>query len=461
MLFFVALLVVFIVGLTTSSVAAVGFSFLILAIGLIYCKKTKTGNPKDASNVFLVTFIIFSILALVRIADINIPDYNFDTLFKSGGDEDDFYEMSQIAAKQRSFYAAVPNITNTLLSSFTGDPISIMMAVGYHMYIGLIGFIASHFFDGNTIIVQLLGSCLFGCLLSVVIYKLLTLYLPSEKSMKYALLGVLCTAFSYYSVCLLRDIHVTFLFALTFYIILRPYNVKNVVKLIIIILLTASFRVWSAIFLSFFALFYFYRRFKDNKVVVTFLVFLTLVIVAVTAISLIDSALERLLVASRNIESRTVEESGYLQLLYRLPIPIRQIAIIASSYMTPFTAWNELRDTNNIYHTIFKFTIVIHEFVLFLVVWLSSKWCIFNKGLKQLPDILFWLLMIVLGYLFVSASSDFTVRRTMCMYPLIYLAFVYLKENVVSKKRLKKDLFLPLSFYILGFVLFVVMNNVN
>lgn len=458
MLYIFLVLTILAVSFITGSIAAACFSIIILVIGFIYCNKTKAGKPSDAQKVFLVSFVVFYILALIRVLDIGIYDSSFDTIFKSGGDEDDFFEISQIAAKQSSFYDAVPNITNTLIHSFSGDLVSVMMAAGYHMYIGFIGFISGHFFDGNVIIVQLLGSCLFGCLLSVVLYKTIALYLPSKKSMKYALLGTLCTAFLYYSVCLLRDIHVSFFFALVFYTILQPFSKKNIIKLIILVLITASFRVWSAIFMSVFVLFYLYNRIKTNKLAVIVLSGVALIIVFISALPLLGGAVERLLVASRNIESRTVEESGYLQILYGLPTPVKELAIIASSYLTPFTAWNELSTSNNLYHSIFTFTIVVYEFFWFFVVWLTTKWCIFNKGLKKMPEMLCWLLMIVLGYLFVSSSSDFTVRRTMCMYPIIYLIFVCLKENIIPPKQVRKDCIAPLVFYIAGLIVFVIIK---
>ena len=455
MLYLLLTLTILAASFITGSFAAAVFSIIIIAIGYIYCKETRIGCSKDAQTVYFVTFVVVTILILVRVADIGISETNYENLFKTGGDEDGYFEKSQIAAKQSSFWAAVPNITNTLLTSYVGDPISFITSPGYHMYLGLVGYISNHLFYGNDIIVQLLGSCLFGCLLSVILFKILALYFPSHKARNYALIGIIFTAFMHYSASLLRDIHITFFFGLIFYIILQPFSIKNLTKAILIILLTASFRVWSALFMIVFISYYLYRRFNNKMVTVVFISLIALVFIFIMALPLIDDAMERLLIASRNFESKIVEESGYLQILNSFPTPIKETAIIASSFITPFTAWNELSLSDNLFHTIFKFTIVVYEFSWFLIIWLTVKWCTINKGLKKLPSLLLWLLIIVVAYFYVS-TSEFTVRRTMCMYPLIYLAFVYLKEYAISKKQFKKDLYLPLAFYVLGVVLFVI-----
>lgn len=457
MVYVFLLAVVLVASLSTGSFAAFFFSLVILSIGELFCRKTKAGRPNDAKKVFYITFIVYTLLVLVRIWDMNIPDPMFDTLFKTGGDEDGFFEKSQIAAKQSSFFDAVPNITNTLLTSLPVIDIqSIVGCPGYHMYIGLIGYIATLFFDGNAVIVQLLGSVLFSCLLAVELFKILSLYLPSKKSANYALLGMFCTAFLFYGVSLLRDIHIAFLYSLVFYIILQPFRKGNLIKLVVILLITASFRIGSGLFIILFVLYYIYRRFSKSKVLVSILALLGLIIAFLSIYSVFNDAFDRLMGFSSKTEEIVMEgDKSPMQIFYSLPTPFKEIAIISSSYLTPFMSWQRLSLSDNVFHTIYNFTIVVYEFFWFLVMWLTTKWCVLNKNFTKLPKQLNILLIIVLFYLFVS-TSEFSVRRTMCMYPIIYLCFVYLRTLIISKRQLLKDLYLPLVFYLMGVFVFLI-----
>ena len=478
MVYVLLVVIVLAASLITGSAAAFFFSLIILLIGEVFCRNTKSGRPGDARLVFNITFIVYTLLILIRIFDMAIPDPAFDSLFKTGGDEDGFFEKSQIAAMQGSFFDAVPNITNTLLMNYSAVE-TVLMCPGYHMYIGLIGYLAEVLFDGNAVIVQLLGSVLFSCLLSVELFKILALYVPSKRARHYAILGALCTGFVFYGTELLRDIHITFFYALMFYIILQPYSKRNLIRLFIIMLITASFRVGSALFMVLFILYYLYRKFrknkgpvlyrkiksnkvtliyrkyKHNKVAILTVVAIVAGVAAFAALPVLRDSLDRILLFStRTVERITDQENSYLLVLYKLPTPIKELAVIASTYMTPFTSWNQLEMPSNIFHITHRFMIVIYEFYWFLVVWLTTKWCVVNKKVKTMPKLMLMLLILALVYLFIS-TSDFTVRRTMCMYPLMYLCYVYLKEHKISRKQFKNDLYLPLAFYGLGFIVFV------
>lgn len=434
----------------TGSFAAMLFSILILIIGKKYCNTCSPHIRTQAEKVFYITLIVYLILAIIRSSDIAIPDAINDSLFKSGGDEDDFYEKTQIAAKQS--FSGLLNINSILLSYF--GPLAIS-CVGYNYYFSFIAFFAENVLDGNAVIVQLLGSVLPASLLSVVIFKTIALYVRKEKALRYALFSSLCTPFVYYSVCLLRDIHVAFLFSLIIYLVLLPYKKKNLCRIVLIILLIASFRVWSALFASLFVVYYIYRQYKQKKGVIVVLSFFLLVIAAAMAFSVMDSVQERLAMLSRNVEYKVVDNSSYLTRIFALPTPIKELVIILSSYFTPFTAWNELSSDFNLYHNIFKLTIVVYEFFSFFVVWLFLKWIFVNKGLKELHESLIVLLVMVFAYFFFSAS-EFTVRRTMCMFPIIYLSYINIRDNRITTKQYMRDIIPPFVFYAIGFVVFVI-----
>lgn len=371
----------------------------------------------------------------------NIPDPM--NIFKTGGDEHRFYEISNDA---RSFSSISDLFTDVFYVSYVENQ-------GYLFYIRVLGYISYLLFDGNHVVLQMLGSSLFGCLIAVILFKLFYLYFNERKAYKYALLGFFLSPFFLYSIMLLRDIQVTFVFTLMTYIVLRPPHNRSLIWLALLVVVAFFLRMESGILSIVFPLIYIYRQSGRSYLSIAGIAIAVIGFVAYSEYSsrYIDIALS----TNAHYQERSLEVSN--SSLNKLPHPVREVSIFAvTNYFGPAAEWKEYKKVDGIYTFLNTTMRVVYKGSWLIFFILMFKWLFLDKRYKKLDKLLKWLFWIAIAIEFAN-TSQLETRRVMCIYPILFLVTIYLKEKIVNKADYIKDFEASFAYFVIISFLYTIM----
>ena len=307
---------------------------------------------------------------------------------------------------------------------------------GYVFYISLLSSIATTYFDGNHLLLQFLGTAIFGILISVVMFKMLALYLDSRKAFYYTLVFMLFSVFSTYSVSLLRDMQIAFFFMCGFYLILND-DVKNKF-LSLVLMLVINFLIWQlrfehGLFFSLMVLYFCFKVFKRNRLVLAPLGLLAIALFFVVSLTYMGEALNTVdRYTSWTQEKVEDKEDSFGRYIYQLPPVAKELGIVFNSQIQPFPSWLSVVSAENIYKFISGLLKVIYAFFWFIVMFSLVKWLVIERKFVLIKGELLVLSLICLLFLLLN-TSNMTVRRIMVFYPFIYLIYVYIREQLPGK----------------------------
>ena len=421
--FFLIVIIIVIACFVSESLSVFAFSVIIYMLGLLMCG---TIERKDRFNGYKVLNIVFSVITLFAVfhyLDVSVDWHDF------AQEENDEYKFWMLSEK----YAHFPSIKQVCIDSFT-TYYTLRDTRGYVCFIGIIANLAERYFDGNNILLQLMGSVLFGAFISVILYRIFLLYFNSQKSFKYALLYSLCSAVAYYSFKYYRDIHIAFFYILSIYVVLNKMSIKGIVILLCNIIIVWQLRREHGVFLIVFLTYYIFNSIKKNPLV-TILFFVILAIVFfVYFANVFDSIKESMEgYEVRSYLADGLKENSFGAVIYRFPSPVKEVFLVINSQIQPFPSWHLLEDSKNIYSAIVSLIEIVRGVFWFVIVCSIFVWLFAYKAMKKVPLNFKYLMFIVLVFLFAN-TSNMTERRLICVYPIIFLLYVWLKEKVIHYK---------------------------
>lgn len=407
------------------SLSSVVFGIFILLVGNFFGYITNNNDMRNkAISAFNIIFIFYILLAFIHYLGY-LDDWSSFTVDTK--DEYKFYIM----ADTNKYYT----ISEIFVKCFL-DRAYLEYGL-YVFYISSLASISYNYIDGHNLLVQQLGTVLFGSMTTLVVYKMLAVYVNSIKSFKYTLTFMALSLFSYYSFVLLRDIPIAFFFAFGVYIVLKKKNNKF---LDLILLFITNWIVWElrsehGFIFTLLVLYYCYKNFKSNKILL-----LTLGLTGVFVFSLITlSYKERALQSFDKYDDFTSESVNANQdsigkILYGLPPGIKQISIVAVSQIQPFPSWGPLLESKNIYNVFLGSLQIICQIFWFLIYFSILKWILLDRKNKFIRNEILIVLLICIVFFLIN-SINMTLRRIIGMYPFIYLLYVVTKETAVSAKE--------------------------
>lgn len=423
MSFFLVLLMALVATMVSGSLSVMAFYVFSYLAGLLLCG---TIERKDRFNGYKVLNIVFSVITLFAVFHYLDAYVDWQNFAQEGNDEYKFWMSSER-------HAHFPSISQICIDSYT-TYYSLLETKGYVCYIGIIAYLAEHFFDGNNLLLQFMGSVLFGTLASIILYKILLLYFDSQKSFKYALLYSLCSAAAYFSFKYYRDIHIAFFYILSLYVVLNKLSIKGVVILLCNIIIVWQIRREHGVFLIVFLFYYIFNSIKKNVLVtVPFFVVVT-AIFFIYFMDVYDSIMRSM--ASYEVRSYLgdgLKENSFGSVIYKFPSPIKETLLVVNSQIQPFPSWHLLADSTNIYSAAVSLVEIVRGAFWFVIVSSIFVWLFAYKKLKKVPLNFKYLMLIVLVFLFAN-TSNMTERRLICVYPMIFLLYVWLKEKVIQYK---------------------------
>lgn len=421
--FFFTILIIIIACSVSGSLSVFAFSIFLYIIGLLMCSKIKKCNRSQGYIVLNIVFSVITLFAVFHYMDAFVDWQNFA---QAGNDEYKFWLSSER-------HAHYPSISQICIESYT-TYYDLVDTKGYVCYIGILAYLAEHFLDGNNLLLQIEGSVLFGVLTSIMLYKIFLIYFSARKSLKYTLLFSLCSIMFYYSFKYLRDIHITFFYVLSLYVVLRKISVRGIIILLCNIIIVWQLRLEHGVFLIVFLTYYIFNAIKKN-VLVTVLFF---VIVAVIFLIYFIDVYDSIMNSMANYEVRSnlgdgLKENSFGAFIYKFPSPIKEILLVINSQIQPFPSWHLLADCTNIYSVLVSLVEIVRGIFWFVIVSSIFIWLFAYKKLKKVPLNFKYLMLIVLVFLFAN-TSNMTERRLICVYPMIFLLYVWLKEKVIQYK---------------------------
>lgn len=402
------------ITLKFAGVAAFSFSIFILTIGIFLCCINKY-SKKDAFIVYGITFIYYVSFALIHY--LSISKYN---IFVYPDEAYFFKTMVDIGAKD-----SVSDIFIEIYrSSYNyGNP-------GYITYLGTVGLVLKNMFGSFNEMSAFLSSVLFGTLASVVMFNLLHLY-SIKQPLLCAVLFMLFSPFSEFSVVLLRDIHIAFFYLCGFYIILKPYSIKNILLLFLLTIAIWQFRMEHGLFFIVFIIYYLYISFIRYRVIlIPFGIIFGLTLIPFY-FGFITEALSNYTLYSdrQSTIGLGIQDDSLSRFIFAMPHPFRELLSLIDQQLQPFPPYYFIISSDNVYQQIFGILSVLYSTFWFVVIFSTIKLILFNKSLKYLSSNMRLLLFIVLIFL-IANTSEINVRRVMCVYPIIYFIYLIMNNNL-------------------------------
>ena len=413
MLFILNFVLLLIGALISQSVSSFTFGLLALFWGYFMIYKVLRNNYKPLFFVFNISFFIYLLATILRYVDVSMyPD-----IFYKGIDEIHFFKESEGASNI--------SISKLVREFFESRYIENEL---YYFYIRLISSVSTSLFDGNSIYLQLLGTSLIGSYVSIFMYSILNHFKIANPVNK-TILFMLFTCLLPVSVIIHRDSMVAFLYSVSLYIALvAPYSVKNLLFQGCLVLVTFFVREQSGLFIIGILLASMFIHSSGNKwfrllFICIFLIFLSY---ATFLLDNLNDTMEYYTQLSKDNAS-----SGLSRYIAQLPIGLKQFFLIIQGQFQPLPIWANFPENPTFVSVLFAilwgvisvFWFHIFSFFLFFVV---------REYSKMPRNLVIWSLVFLLFLVLNFANAD--PRRMVCMYPLGYLVYLYLRQYVVLKK---------------------------
>jgi|GEM_PF-944745 len=443
--FYVASLTYFI---TTSSATLV-FALFILFFGLLLSSLiTNKQQRLSALTIFNIIYCTYVLLALNHFLSFQLDWSNFTQDWR---DEYKFYLMTQ-----ENQFETIGKIFNDTLV----DRVYIEYGL-YVFYISSIASLANTFFDGNHLLLQLLGTALFGISTSVIVFKILCLYINEKKAYKYTLLFMLLSLFSTYSVQLLRDTAIAFFYAIGIYLVLSPIGKNKIYKLLLLILI--NWIVWelrfeNGLIFSAFTIYYYYKAYGKS-----YLGFITGSLASLFILVVSSQYLYEAFYTIERYSALTLEVSGEKEdslgsTIYNLPPGIQQVVAIANSQIQPFPPWNIIDTHSNIFIILEGIFQTARSLFWFVVIISIVKWLVLDKKTSSIKGIDLKFLSILCLVFFLASTANITLRRIMAFYPYIFLIYTIIRTTSVSPNQAKKLSLFSIFLYFILILLYYIFK---
>lgn len=303
---------------------------------------------------------------------------------------------------------------------------------------------------GETDILLLLKShvVFLSSLILVMIYKIVIAFNSNIHNLhKQILLFAIFSPVFMLSAQLMRDIHICLLYTILAYVAIRPKFPLRILVMLIIIAITYTFRIENGMFATIFFAIPAYSQYKKGGILGKTMIF---VIVILLLISFASVVLDTMNDTLTRFTENSLEEASAGSLgakLENLPFPINVIGKTIFAQLLPFPVWVYM--TN---HTPYTWLRIVECFTpLYWVPIVLSTFVWWWKYRKKWDSKILLLFYIGVLYLLVCSASEFNTRRLLAAYPLIFIAYIVVKNSL----RLDTSKIRAVSYATLIFLHFV------
>lgn len=304
----------------------------------------------------------------------------------------------------------------------------------YNFYLNVAAMFANKSLDGLSVYGMTLLQTGWGVLSSIVLFRILARHVRIERAYRYTLVFLLCSMFLFYSIVIVRDIIICFLYLCAFNIIDKKFSWLGVINLLLLIFLTWGIRLYSGVFLFTFLAYYLYLRFRKSRLKsIATILFLVVVLFAVSGM-MTSSLMEQTTADLQHNEELSAERSagGLVSTLLSLPPGISQLAIVLFTMIRPLPPLGIYVNVETFSHFIMATICLVAGFFWFVVFYslcykLFVKKCIFKIPFE---NIIF--LAICMVFLLAAATHP-DIRRMLPVFPVLFVQYVVLCEKGRTK----------------------------
>lgn len=433
----------------TFSLATLIFAFFILLFGNIF--SYIVANKKNNFTEVKIYNIVFSFYIFLAINYFLGYQADWASFTQDWRDEYKFFIMTE----SNQYLSITQNYKDSFI-----DRVYIEYGL-YVFYISSLASIAHTYFDGNHLLLQFLGSTVFGVLSSVIIYKILKLYIDPKKAYIYTLIFMFFSVFNFYSYNLFRDIAIAFFYICGIYYALERSERKQLLKLVFMLIcnwLVFELRFEHGILFSFLTLYVGFKIFAKNKIMLLIFGAVSIILFASIVLAKMDMLLGSLESYSTLTDEAVKENEGSIsQYTYNLPSGLKQITIALISQIQPFPSWNILKSANNMYQGFYGFLQILYSFFWFIIFFSLLKWVFFEKKIYILRRELIVVAIIFILFLLAN-TANMTIRRLIGFYPFIFLIYVFIKEYYISRIGFQKTTLMAVFIYLFLILVYLLLK---
>lgn len=407
----------------SSPVLILYFIGVIATIGLLSYANKKAQERIDSLTIFLVTLTAGLLLVLA----------NYVGYVRNGEpflypDQMHFYEQAQIVASQSSILSCILYVSQNYIE--------------YNFVYGLNGLLGymDRLVSGGVHFLPLLFSVAYlTALIPVFLYHTLKLYVPNKTALRGSLYFGLATPIMAYSGFLLRDIHLSLVFSIVLFWIVRDISTPRISGILLMFPIVAGLRVVNIFLLIAMLVIYIFAG-KTSKTI-RFFCIVSIVVGGLFYASKISTTLLSTQSRLEHYEDFTTESvnstEGLGKKLYSLPPVIKETAIALNGLIS-FPFWGKISSgleaqevVMNAYNTI---TNIGWFFILAGLLYFIKPLCVL-LGAKKNRLLLY---LFILSLLYVTSNvSNMTTRRIMYVYPFMILPFMIVYQHLAKEKRKK------------------------
>lgn len=429
-------------GIADNHIVTIAFVSIILFIfGSISCFRTAKMGGNRSFSIFYWVFSVYIITAF-------------------------FVSFAYLDRRNLIFIDCFGYIRNLGLKSFDLDVETFLLAglvdledlnvlheLGYRLYI----IFANNYLDGSSIFTLTYAHTAFGILSSIIVYRILLLYVDSNKAYKLALSFAFLSPFFAYSVVCLRDIIIAYIYLLVFDIVLRKFKLSGIIKLLILLFFALGCRLYSGLFIISFIFYYIYKacyKSKYAKLLISIFIIVTVIVTIkfVVGSDIMQQSQDEI---TGYVEYDADRADGFSSKLSSLPSGFKETALSIYSQIHPFPFYDTMKliiGPATFLLASIKSTNTLWWYFIFwglcYALFLLKKIRIFN-----MTD---YLLLSIIAVFIVLNSTQIDVRRIMAVYPLIYFYYVRCYEVYGTKAELKYCNSLLFKLYFVALLIYII-----
>jgi len=312
------------------------------------------------------------------------------------------------------------------------------------MGFGVLYKIGNYFQCSDILFFQKLHVIFLTALIPVFIYKTI-LEIDTGKSKIYnslILFGVFTPLMSY-SVQLMRDIHICFLYTYSVFIVLKKRVKFRYFILFLLIIITTFIRIENGIFALGFLCWRFVLDYSQlSKIKKIFLISVGLFIL-IWGIGYVWEMMSDVLGRFREDDLAAASDSSLGAKLRSLPVPLNLILPAVFSQIMPFPIWwNMMSDHGGYLLVLTPFIPLFWTYVWGIILFAL----IYHRGeLKKYRAVCGLLAMAGL-YIILTVIGEVNPRRIMAVYPIVFLVYCFYKDCVTRKVKYQFVFFIGIVF---------------
>lgn len=427
--------------LITSSVSISVIFILLFFIGSQTVAFFQTKElKKDALLIFEISYMSSFIYALMCFSF--MISHGYDHLQSLDGISA-YIPYTRELLDTSSLISLIDEIYNTFRYAFVGT-----ILVPF-VYVGKL----SSLMDGELYVTIQITIMLFAAWTTVVVYNILVYNkVPNKKALLFTILYAVLSIHFYMSTFIVRDMPITLFFTLLIYLSFKPFSLKRLTIMILLVFLIGSIRLSSGMFASLYIFLILVMSVKKGgsfKKTVIFLILSAVVLVTFVYADLVLSTFELKQAQYQALEAAA--GASTMASFNILPPGISHLVKAFYNQIMPIPCWRSMVETSfrPESYNVMNFPVISATFFRYCMWFVIFVGLIDKKIRAFIMSNKVLICNICIAVLFIAIQSDtMGHRRLLGVYPVLFLLAVLIYQQLNNKNK-KLVLAIPFIVFVL------------